>query len=319
MSLLFTGAALRPKFPNSEGFARAMLLLHKPWREAGDLREEPEDTWAPEFNRFLESESCHLALKVSAERARAATRARNAPCGYPSQADFVDPVDINEEHPRIYARQDGGTADLGPHLGDFRDYGDARDWTSVSLGGGHPGSEESATWPPRRVAQFRSTGICDDLADGGSAQATRYDPYDANGEHRSRIALVLKTIRDWVGGCAEYRPLRIPTSGDACTGRSFVIHVIAELARKLPGFPGAAAVYAPTGIAAFQAGGIDGSKTPPTPNREEGCLTARAVAGRIRKAKGNLSRCALLIGDERGAVGCSMLWWQEYNAGISPI
>ena len=73
---VFTGPALRPKFPPSEGFDRAMLLLHKPWREADDLREDPEDARVPECNRFLESESCPLVLKVSAEFARASTRAQ---------------------------------------------------------------------------------------------------------------------------------------------------------------------------------------------------------------------------------------------------
>ena len=72
----FTGASLRPKFPPSECFARAMPLLHKPWREADDLRGDPEGARIPEFNRFVEFESCPLALKVSAERARAATRAQ---------------------------------------------------------------------------------------------------------------------------------------------------------------------------------------------------------------------------------------------------
>ena len=34
---VFTGASLRPQFPPSEGFARAMLHLHKPRREADGI------------------------------------------------------------------------------------------------------------------------------------------------------------------------------------------------------------------------------------------------------------------------------------------
>ena len=91
---------------------------------------------------------------------------------------------------------------MGQDLGDFRDYGDSQDWTSVSMGVGYPGAEASATWLPKRVAQFRPTGICEGMPEGGVAQATRYDPYDANEEHRLQIALALKTFRDWVGGGA---------------------------------------------------------------------------------------------------------------------
>ena len=75
---VFTGAALRPKFPPPEGCDRAMLLLHKPWREADDLRGGPEDTRIPEFGRFLESDSCPLALKVRVESAGASKRAQRA-------------------------------------------------------------------------------------------------------------------------------------------------------------------------------------------------------------------------------------------------
>ena len=70
--------------------------------------------------------------------------------GDPSQAEVVDPVDFGAEDPRIYARQDGGAEDSDPDLGDFRDCGDARDWTSVATGVGYPGADESATWLQKR-------------------------------------------------------------------------------------------------------------------------------------------------------------------------
>ena len=65
-----------------------------------------------------------MALKVSVDRARAATRGLSAPWQDPSHV--ASPVDFDEEGPRIYARQDGDAGDLCPYLGDFRDYGDNR-------------------------------------------------------------------------------------------------------------------------------------------------------------------------------------------------
>ena len=210
---------------------------------------------------------------------------------------------------------------MDPDLGDFRDYGVAHDWTSVSLGVGYPGADESATWLPKRVAQFRPAGIFGDLPDGGSAQATRYDPYEANDEQRFQIALVLQTIGAWVGGCAGCRPLRLLTSGAAGTGKSFVIHALTELVRKLLGFPGAAMVYAPTGVAAFQLGRGSAGRIPlqpPTGKKAVGQLEP-SKGESLRKVQGNLSRCALLIGDERGAIRRAMLGRQEYNTGFPPI
>ena len=118
-------------------------------------------------------------------------------------------------------------------------------------------------------------------ARGRVPQATRYYPYEANEAHRSQIALALKTIRDWIGGGAEYKPLRLLTSGVAGAGKSFVIHALADLVRKLLGFPGSAMVYARNRCRGVPGGWIDGAQPPPTPNREEDFRPARAVEGRI--------------------------------------
>ena len=34
---------------------------------------------------------------------------------------------------------------------------------------------------------------------------------------------------------------------------------------------------------------------------------------------GGLNRRALLVGDERGAIGRAMVGWQEYRSSIAPI
>ena len=97
---------MRPKFLSPEGVVRANLPLQNLRREEADLMEDSEDTSVPEFNRLLESESYPMALKVSADRARASTR--SAPWGDPTHADVGDSVDFGEEGPRICARQGGG-------------------------------------------------------------------------------------------------------------------------------------------------------------------------------------------------------------------
>ena len=105
--------------------------------------------------------------------------------------------------PCVYALQNGGAVDRDQDIGDFRDYGDSRDWTSASsdfLVPEYSGAAVSDTWRPNRVAQLRSAFGRDGLPEDRVAQATRYNPYGANDDRRFQIALVLKKIRDWVGG-----------------------------------------------------------------------------------------------------------------------
>ena len=102
--------------------------------------------------------------------------------------------------------------------------------------------------------------------------------------------------------------------------RSFVIHALTDLVRKLLGLPGAAMVYAPTGVAAFQVGGPTGQILPQRPNGKKAFGQIEPSKGAsMRKVQGNLSRCARLSGDERGMIGRSMLGRQEYNAALAPI
>ena len=79
-------------------------------------------------------------------------------------------------------------------------------------------------------------------------------------------------------------------------------------------------VYAPTGVAAFQVGGPAGHSLLQLPTGERAFGQLDPLKGEpIRKLQGTLSRCALLIGEERWAAGRSMPGWQEYNAALAPI
>ena len=82
---VFTGESLRPQWPPSDAYARAMLLPRKPWMQASDIREDSSATWAPEFNLFLELDTCPLALKVNVGRAKAVTRAMGPRLGWPNR------------------------------------------------------------------------------------------------------------------------------------------------------------------------------------------------------------------------------------------
>ena len=114
--------------------------------------------------------------------------------------------------------------------------------------------------------------------------------------------------------------LKATHGGVAGAGKSFATHFLTDLARRLLGPDGAATVYAPTGVAAFQVGGSMGRSLLQLPTGKKAYGRLDPLKGDpLRKAQGDLSRCALLIGDERWMIGQPMLGWQEYNAAIAPI
>ena len=173
------GAALRPKWPPSDGCARAIPLLRNPWRVAADLRPADPDTWVAKFIHFPESESRPKARKIYVGRARAANRARIAVWDDPTQAGVVDPGDLEEGAHMIYARQDEDAGDIRPEMADFRDYGGIHDWSSVSheiFGAGVPWAREASAFPPKRADQTKSTGRCDDVVASAKNRAGGSQP-----------------------------------------------------------------------------------------------------------------------------------------------
>ena len=93
-----------------------------------------------------------------------------------------------------------------------------------------------------------------------------------------------------------------------------------DLVTGVLGAEGESRVYAPTGIAAFHVGASAGRRLLQLP-------TGRKVFGKLdplkgeglRNLQGDLNRCALLVGDERGMIGRARLGWEGYHASIAPI
>lgn len=179
------------------GWARAMLLLHTPWRVAGDLRGESEERDGFRSSTVSSSRRITLSLKVSVERAKASTRARNDPWEVPTQAEIADPVDFDEEAP------------VSTHEGSRRMRLRPFDWRYPRLrrhlrlvvrvarhvGGRFPREGDLCNMGRQmdRAVSIRMTSR--QPPRGKAALGSPRDPYGANEEHRFQIALVLKTIK----------------------------------------------------------------------------------------------------------------------------
>ena len=178
---------------------------------------------------------------------------------------------------------------------------------------------EASAWLAKRVDQVKSTGRCDDLVASARTGRAVGNPHDANPKQRFAIALVLQTLRNWADRGAD-RPIRLLTAGVAGTGKSFIIHAPCALVRNLLGADEADRVFAPTGVSASQVGGETGRRLFRLPTGKKACGQLGPLKGDpLRAAQGNLRQCALLIGDERGMIGRTMIGRKEYNASLSPF
>ena len=82
----YVGARSVPTYPPTEGYAKSVLILHVPWKNA--FNEEGESrNYVDEFNLFLKSSKCPESVKVGYERAKAR---------YLQNKQFVEPTGRKE-------------------------------------------------------------------------------------------------------------------------------------------------------------------------------------------------------------------------------
>jgi len=64
----YVGGASVPRYPITPGYARSVLLIHKPWSNLDRI--PTDDDYITLFNEFIVSPQCPLSVKVSFERAK---------------------------------------------------------------------------------------------------------------------------------------------------------------------------------------------------------------------------------------------------------
>ena len=86
---------------------------------------------------------------------------------------------------------------------------------------------------------------------------------DCKEDQNKIIAFILSTLKEWISlpskygldSSATFAPLRLTICGEAGSGKSVLIHTIISMIRKILNITDSAVVLAPTGSAAFNAGG----------------------------------------------------------------
>ena len=60
----YVGGSSQPKYPNTEGYVRSILLINKPWCAKNKL-DNKDDTWTSQFEAFLKEQNCPRSVKVA--------------------------------------------------------------------------------------------------------------------------------------------------------------------------------------------------------------------------------------------------------------
>ena len=82
----YVGARSLPRYPPTEGYAKSVLILHVPWKNAFNEQAESRN-YIEEFKYFLKSPLCPNSVKIGYERAKAR---------YEQKKQFVEPTGKKE-------------------------------------------------------------------------------------------------------------------------------------------------------------------------------------------------------------------------------
>lgn len=65
----YVGGRSQPTYPVTEGYARSVLIIHRPWH-ASDKREKENESHIPDFEAFLGSNDCPDTVSIPYERVK---------------------------------------------------------------------------------------------------------------------------------------------------------------------------------------------------------------------------------------------------------
>ena len=82
----YVGARSVPRYPPTEGYAKSVLILHVPWKNAFNEQQQSRN-YIDEFNQFLMTDLCPMSVKIGYECAK--TR-------YEENKQFVEPTGRKE-------------------------------------------------------------------------------------------------------------------------------------------------------------------------------------------------------------------------------
>ena len=260
----FVGVNGRPTFPVTADYAKHQLIVHQPWRDYPRKRD-----WIAEFNFFINSEQAPDSAKMTYQRVH--IRHLQGTEWHEPVAEVYDnttnPIDMNDR-------------ELLELVGLHKIEGEAYDDLILkNMCRGHDFKWDNPP-KPRQLSDSAKTTcpsqwlnkVCKEFeekereASGPGemelclpkkSDGTTYRLQDLYDDQLVVVLLVMDGLLEWAtcDDLSSFQPLRLTLNGPAGTGKTVVINTIVTLIRQLFSEKNSVRVCAPTGTAAFNAGG----------------------------------------------------------------
>jgi hypothetical protein len=257
----FVGGSSQPRYPVTEEYARSSLLIYKPWKGTLKHPTQLDKSYIEEFEQFLQSEDCPDAVKIPYERMKqryisktqhyeptSEVQGTDQPDGEVPQEiqDLVDlassfnvnDMDIDEQDDLPY------------------DFGDNYDWSKshVDIEIDYSIIVSLLDTAMKDHPIFDETHK-DDIGLPKKNDGSDYESANLRADQKDILAYLLNAVKKWTDKDKDFKPVRLIIKGVAGTGKSTLTNTFVSVLRKMFQDKGAVWVFAPTGAAAFNAGG----------------------------------------------------------------
>jgi hypothetical protein len=289
--LQVTGLGSYPVWPvndtNGEHYARATLIMYKPWSSKKPLDfENPflKKSIAKEYHDFLRHKNCPNIVRLRNANAMrhyytSLESGKNSTLEDESDQGQLDNGFISNECDNLLSEVMNCSAIYQNNNLQYKDFdkGLNYDWSQRT----HPNLDpdnDGVSWLTRTIAEKGSHESVQIMTYQNSIKLVKNLPMkskednipyciqdiDNNDCQADVVYTVMRTLREWIEypakkkknpDCEPFKPLRMTVNGPGGTGKSFVIKVLRSVVESIFPETYVSVVTAPTGAAAYNVGG----------------------------------------------------------------
>ena len=326
----YIGTNIYPVYPVTAGYARSILMIHKPWTKQPFI-DETDDEIIEMFNQFYESDACPMSVKINYQRQKQRydeERLHHEPVAKDIEVldlntfslskdvtqDDIDAVLLASTLPTISQDEDLNGFYLGKEnydwsikhqlLTPFDSSVPINKWLSTMIENEKSSLSQqnvSALELPERVI----------ISSEGNLIRSGYDIGQCRNDQKNIILFALMHLKNYVlqqSGEASFVPFRLTIQGCAGSGKSTLIKTLVTCFKRVFKNNNSVVVCGPTGSAAFNAGGETCHHTFAVPCCEvDTPESLKMSAEKLKSMLVRLKHMKVLIIDERSMIASELL------------
>ena len=248
--------------PHTYHTFRSVLIVHTDWQEKFQIEEGVvmQEFCERYFNAVF-PESVYLDVKRALEKYASLSYLKEPTSeGIPLEGITISEADGTMDNDEAIAATstipfcdvDEDTAGL--------DFGEDFDWSQPTVHLTLEQEEKVDTWLQTEVIdKYKEASPGSDVELPTTHQGNTFELIDAKDDQRDILAYVLHRVKEWFDntGTDNYvpEPIRLTIAGVAGSGKSFLTNTLVTALRRIFGSTDSVKVMAPTGEAAYNAGG----------------------------------------------------------------